>query len=158
MTKIEVLRSQNSPQSQIDIVFDRLLSYIQNCTKEEIENVLNEMRHGHQPEDITLIQGNILQDLGVAINDSRNDNDPVSDDSVNHPNHYNDGNIEVIDFIEDKNLDFHLGNAIKYISRAGKKHEQGMSNKQKEINDLRKAMWYINRKIDQLKSEGKDEN
>lgn len=116
------------------------------------------MRHGHQPEDIALIQGNILQDLGVAINDSRNDNNPVSDDSVNHPNHYNDGKIEVIDFIEDKNLGFHLGNAIKYISRAGKKHEQGMSNKQKEINDLRKAMWYINRKIDQLKNEGKDEH
>lgn len=42
-------------------------------------------------------------------------------DSVNHPSHYNDGKIEVIDFIEDKGLGFCLGNAVKYISRAGKK-------------------------------------
>ena len=42
-------------------------------------------------------------------------------DSVNHPSHYTDGKIEVIDFIEDKGLNFHRGNAAKYISRAGKK-------------------------------------
>ena len=39
--------------------------------------------------------------------------------NVNHPSHYTDGNIEVIDFIEDKNLSYHLDNAVKYISRAG---------------------------------------
>lgn len=43
------------------------------------------------------------------------------DGVVNQPSHYVDGNIEVIDFIEDKKLGFCLGNAIKYISRAGKK-------------------------------------
>ena len=42
-------------------------------------------------------------------------------DVVNHPAHYTDGKIEVIDFIEDKGLNFHRGNAVKYISRAGKK-------------------------------------
>ena len=42
-------------------------------------------------------------------------------DNVNHPAHYTDGKIEVIDFIEDKKLGFHLGNAVKYICRAGKK-------------------------------------
>ena len=40
-------------------------------------------------------------------------------DNVNHPSHYTNGNIEVIDFIEDKNLSYHLDNAVKYISRAG---------------------------------------
>ena len=58
------------------------------------------------------------------------------DDPVNHPSHYTDGKIEVIDFIEDKNLGFHLGNAVKYISRAGKKDPN------KEIEDLEKAIWY----------------
>jgi len=43
-------------------------------------------------------------------------------DPVNHPSHYTDGNIEVIDFIEDKKFGYCLGNAIKYISRAGKKN------------------------------------
>lgn len=70
--------------------------------------------------------------------------EPIKDDSVDHPKHYNDGKIEVIDYIEDKNLDFCLGNAIKYISRAGKKDPD------KTIEDLKKAIWYINRKISQL--------
>ena len=42
-------------------------------------------------------------------------------DPVNHPSHYTDGKIEVLDFIEDKKLNYHRGNAIKYICRAGKK-------------------------------------
>lgn len=68
-------------------------------------------------------------------------------DTVNHPSHYNDGKIEVIDFIEDKHLNFHRGNAVKYISRAGKK------NPDKELEDLRKAVWYINREIERLERE-----
>ena len=65
-------------------------------------------------------------------------------DNVNHPNHYNSGRIEVIDFIEDKELGFHLGNAVKYISRAGRK------NPDKIVEDLQKAVWYINREIGRL--------
>jgi peptidoglycan hydrolase CwlO-like protein len=68
----------------------------------------------------------------------------MKDDAVNHPSHYTDGNIEVINFIEDKKLDFHLGNAVKYISRAGKKDPT------KELEDLQKAQWYLQRKIDSL--------
>ena len=65
-------------------------------------------------------------------------------DIINHPSHYTDGKIEVIDFIEDKQLNFHRGNAIKYIARAGKK------NRETEIEDLEKAVWYINREIQRL--------
>ena len=65
-------------------------------------------------------------------------------DAVNHPSHYTDGNIEVIEYIEDKKLDYCLGNAVKYISRAGKKDPA------KEIEDLQKADWYINRRIMEL--------
>lgn len=63
-------------------------------------------------------------------------NDPVS-----HPAHYTTGKIECIEYIEDKGLGFHLGNAVKYITRAGKKSPD------KKIEDLRKAMWYIDRYI-----------
>lgn len=63
------------------------------------------------------------------------------DDPVNHPSHYTDGRIEVIDYIEDKNLSYHLGNAVKYISRAGKKDQS------KFVEDLEKAIWYIRRSI-----------
>lgn len=71
----------------------------------------------------------------------------TKNDVVNHPSHYTDGKIEVIDYIEDKQLGFCLGNAIKYISRAGKKNED------KEIEDLQKAIWYINRRIYELKGD-----
>ena len=65
-------------------------------------------------------------------------------DNVNHPQHYNVGKIEAIDVIEDWNLSFHLGNAVKYIARAGHK------DKDKTIEDLKKAIWYINRHIENL--------
>lgn len=70
---------------------------------------------------------------------------------VDHPAHYTDGKIEVIDFIEDKQLNFHRGNAVKYISRAGKKDPA------KEVEDLKKAVWYLNREIKSLE-ELNDEN
>lgn len=62
-------------------------------------------------------------------------------DPVDHPSHYTTGKIEVVDFIEDQKLDWHLGNALKYIARAGKKDSS------KEVEDLKKAVWYIERKI-----------
>lgn len=63
---------------------------------------------------------------------------PVSD-PVNHPAHYKAGGIETIDFIEAKQLGYHLGNVVKYISRAY--HKGGME-------DLLKAQWYLNRAIE----------
>lgn len=68
-------------------------------------------------------------------------------DPVNHPSHYTDGKIEVLDFIEDKKLNYHRGNAVKYICRAGKKDPT------KEAEDLEKAVFYLNREIQLLKGE-----
>ena len=45
-------------------------------------------------------------------------------DNVNHPQHYTDGSIEVLDFIEDKKLNYHRGNSVKYICRAGKNRKK----------------------------------
>lgn len=72
------------------------------------------------------------------------ENEENKNDPVNHPSHYTDGKIEVIDYIKDKGFGFCLGNAVKYISRAGKKDPE------KEIEDLRKAAWYINCRIEEL--------
>ena len=63
------------------------------------------------------------------------------DDPVNHPSHYTAGKIEIIDFIEDQNLGYHLGNTVKYICRAGKKTAAPY------VQDLKKARWYLDRKI-----------
>jgi len=62
-------------------------------------------------------------------------------DPVNHPAHYKVGGIETIDFIEAKGLTYHLGNAVKYISRADHKGNRKQ--------DLEKAKWYIDRAIAQ---------
>jgi hypothetical protein len=63
-------------------------------------------------------------------------------DNVNHPAHYKVGGIETIDFIEAKQLSYHLGNVVKYIARADSKGNR------KE--DLLKAQWYLNREIAKL--------
>ena len=60
-------------------------------------------------------------------------------DMVNHPPHYTVGGVETIDFIEAKGLNYHLGQVIKYVSRAGKKGDA--------LQDLQKARWYLNREI-----------
>lgn len=70
------------------------------------------------------------------------DTSVIPKETVDHPNHYNVGGIEVIDFIESWNLGFSLGNAIKYIARAPYKNN--------ELEDLKKAKWYINREIEKL--------
>lgn len=66
--------------------------------------------------------------------------------ATNHPKHYNTGKFEVIDVIEDWDLDFNLGNAIKYIARS--KHKGNYAQ------DLHKALWYVKRAIER---ETKDE-
>lgn len=74
--------------------------------------------------------------------------DEVLNDPVNHPSHYTAGKIEVIDFLEDQGFPYHLGNAVKYICRAGKKDPR------KTVEDLQKAVWYLNRYIGLLEKEG----
>ena len=65
-----------------------------------------------------------------------------ADDKVNSPSHYKVGGIETIDFIEAKQLDYHLGNVVKYISRA--------EFKDTKLENLKKAQWYLNRAVENL--------
>jgi hypothetical protein len=61
-------------------------------------------------------------------------------DPVNHPAHYKVGGIETIDFIEAKRLNYNMGNAVKYITRADHKGSRRQ--------DLEKAIWYLKRELD----------
>jgi hypothetical protein len=63
-------------------------------------------------------------------------------DMVNHPPHYKAGGMETIDFIEAKALGYHLGNVVKYITRA--------DHKGNKLEDLKKAQWYLSRAIEKL--------
>jgi len=73
------------------------------------------------------------------------------ENKVNHPSHYtkHPSGIECIQIIEHYN--FCVGNAIKYLWRAGLKSEEGKSDMDKQIEDLEKAAWYVNREIERLK-------
>lgn len=79
----------------------------------------------------------------------------TSDDKVNHPSHYtwlkDLCGIEVIDIT--RHMDFNLGNSIKYILRSGHKKEEGYTDKQKTIEDLKKAVWYLNDEISTLEKQ-----
>ena len=67
--------------------------------------------------------------------------------NVDHPEHYRPGTYEAIKVIRAWNLGFSLGNAIKYISRAGRKDPS------KNIEDLEKAVWYLREEIEFLKTQ-----
>ena len=82
-------------------------------------------------------------------------NDKAHDDKVNHPSHYtwlkDLCGIEAIDIT--RHMDFNLGNSIKYILRSGHKKEEGYTDKQKTIEDLKKAVWYLNDEISTLEKQ-----
>ena len=68
----------------------------------------------------------------------------MNKEMINHPAHYNKGKFEAIEVIEDWKLGFNLGNTVKYISRAGHK------DKSKTVEDLKKALWYLEREIKKI--------
>jgi hypothetical protein len=72
-----------------------------------------------------------------------------SDKNVDHPNHYRPGTYEAINVINAWELNFSLGNAVKYICRAGRKDPN------KEIEDLKKAIFYIQSEIDRIEADHK---
>ena len=87
------------------------------------------------PKGMTVAEADeIVADVNQAI---------AQHDAVNHPEHYTAGGIETIDFIEAKKLGYNLGNVVKYITRSGLKGNQ--------LEDLRKAQWYLSREIATLK-------
>lgn len=81
----------------------------------------------------------------------------LKDDNVNHPKHYTShpSGIECIEIT--RHYCFSIGNAIKYLWRAGLKIDEGRAAIEKEIEDLNKARWYIDDRIKQLSKLNKDD-
>lgn len=125
---------------QIDHVSTLLIgNYCGTCTDEEMAAIEHGMRVALDLSCYEFTQRRLVENPEPLSTEAH--------DTVNHPSHYTDGKIEVIDYIEDKKLSYHLGNAVKYISRAGKKDPT------KKVEDLRKAAWYINREVERLTKE-----
>lgn len=95
-------------------------------------------------------------EVGLARNYNRGNEDNSNQnkvDMVNHPPHYTShpSGIECITIT--RHYCFSVGNAIKYLWRAGLKKDISLKDKQKEIEDLEKSIWYINDRIKQLKDD-----
>ncbi len=118
--------------------------YINSDTKEWTQNrVYTVLVEVDEAGDIRMSSED---DYGWLLAEEHDSWEAVTDstlDIVNSPDHYTAGGIETIDFIEAKQLDYHLANAVKYISRAGKKDPA------KLVEDLQKAVWYLDRRIGQ---------
>ena len=105
--------------------------------KEEDAAVAEEVKANEGPVQVN--EKAVHEVLATPIDVTDAADHPAHYDPVNHPAHYKAGGIETIDFIEAKQFGYHLGNVVKYISRAY--HKGGME-------DLLKAQWYLNRAIE----------
>lgn len=114
-------------------------------------SIINSTTGKEIPRDIYLKVVKYLKPLDIDADDI-DDEELKNVDKVSHPSHYtwlkDKCGIEVIDIT--RYMDFDLGNAIKYILRCGHKSEAGYTDKEKTIEDLRKAIWYLNDKIKML--------
>lgn len=80
-------------------------------------------------------------------------------DNITNPSHYAEGRTyEPINVINDWDLNFNLGNAVKYISRAGRKKDPNMDIVDKTIEDLKKAIFYISYEISSLQASKEKSN
>lgn len=104
------------------------------------------MKNKKITKKINSIDKEVSDVVNSLLNISEFDNTTnVEKEFVDHPNHYHPGTYEAINVIDAWKLDFYLGNALKYISRAG------LKNQDKKIEDLQKAIWYITKFIEKEK-------
>jgi hypothetical protein len=116
-----------------------------------LDNQFKELLKPDRSRDYDKLIEKVLQTKHKLLDYLSNSNSPqVVNDSVNHPSHYTShpSGIECIEIT--RHYCFSIGNAIKYLWRAGLKKDAGLEDRQKEIEDLKKAIWYINDRIKQL--------
>ena len=101
--------------------------------------------------DVNLVDYNVKMFRNIANGVDMVDKKEV--DRVNSPSHYNIAALEVIDIIDMFDLNFAKGNCVKYVLRAGYKAEDGLTKEEKEIEDLEKAVWYLQHEVKRLRKE-----
>ena len=144
---VQVLPSGLNPKRKT-IRIDRIFYHGDGTAKWYQSNGTNYLPHeiaGYAPQSLT--RDELMADLPMP-GKSANERDALADtqfhDTVNHPSHYTAyPGIEVIQLTE--HMNFCRGNAVKYVARAG------LKDKSKEVEDLEKAVWYLNREIQRLK-------
>ena len=138
MTMNELIKEVENLYNKIDNVQLHLVNSRLNNDEEGKKSAISEMETA---------MCDVMQLLKCFID--RKDKEQKTD-SVNHPAHYNShpSGIECIEIARHHN--FNIGNTIKYLWRAGLKSEEGMEDTDKQIEDLNKAIWYINDEIKRI--------
>ena len=142
MKTAEVMKALGTTKSYTYVLMSKARSSYQKQYGETIEERMIRLRElakklNNDPARVTQSVEELkaqIKPLGVTL---------IEADPVNNPAHYTTGGIETIDFIEAKKLGYNLGNVVKYITRSGLKGNQ--------LEDLRKAQWYLSREIATLK-------
>ena len=134
----ELIKEAEKLHKQIDKAQVHLIKARLNNDEEDKKSAISE---------IETAMCNAMQLLKCFID--RKDKEQKAD-SVNHPSHYNShpSGIECIEIARHHN--FNIGNSMKYLWRAGLKSEEGMEDTDKQIEDLNKAIWYINDEIKRI--------
>ena len=122
--KVEKLMEEGMKPAQIAKKLKLARAYVYKLTSEVRKKNNVPLKRGKKTEQVTVSVFDMIEPLK---------------DEVNHPPHYKIGGIETIDYIEAKQFNYNLGNAVKYISRAGWKTDYEQ--------DLKKAVWYLQREI-----------
>ena len=124
--------------------FKSLIAFIDNELK-----ILS--KESNNPGNVVITRYKIYDAMQKVLKEML-DKEEISTDNVNHPEWYtkHPSGIECIDIA--KYYDFCIGNAFKYLWRAGLKKDASLEDKQKEVEDLKKAMWYINKKIELIEN------
>ena len=108
----------------------------------ELKKKIESKVHGQSKMEAFVEKVNPIFSVDNDVVEATNDIIEIENDAVNHPSHYTRGKIEVIDYIDAYFKDnYYLGQVCKYISRAGFKSD--------ELEDLKKAQFYLNRYISQ---------
>lgn len=138
MTMNELIKEVENLYNQIDNVQLLLVNSRLNNDEEEKKSAISEMETA---------MCDVMQLLKCFI--ERKDKEQKTD-NVNHPAHYNShpSGIECIEIARHHN--FNIGNTIKYLWRAGLKSEEGMEDTDKQVEDLNKAIWYIQDEIKRI--------
>ena len=128
---------------------ENLYNHIDNVQLHLVNSRLNNDEEGNKSaiSEMETAMCDVMQLLKCFID--RKDKEQKAD-SVNHPAHYNShpSGIECIEIARHHN--FNIGNSIKYLWRAGLKSEEGMEDTDKQIEDLNKAIWYIQDEIKRI--------
>lgn len=109
------------------------------------------MVEANEDKTVILNELNALHDVIFEGNTGGLEDEMHKDDSVSHPAYYTQhpSGIECIEIT--RHYPFSIGNAMKYLWRAGLKKDASLSDLEKEVEDLKKAIWYINDRINELK-------